>query len=147
MAKKIQRVALRMSLMLALLQGCSSWGTDPDLRFAKTAFQALAWGYNSAEKVIDWETFKSMGENISKDYIALPNDVEKQTFRKSFITAFCSSFKSSGGSPEAMKNWRILDKNSTGTTVAADVPNNRTILITILKRDGEKKICAIEVKG
>lgn len=120
MFKKVRYTALRICLMLAFLQGCSSWSTDSDsdLRFAKTAFQSLAGGYSSAEQVIDWETFKSMGENIFKDYAALTNDMNKEGFRKSFIKSFSSSFQSSGGSADNMKNWRILEKDSTKTLVS-----------------------------
>jgi hypothetical protein len=136
-----------MVILPALLQGCSNWGTDADLRFAKTAFQSLANGYASAEKVIDWETFASMGETIAKDYGALPNDTEKEAFRKSFIMSFSTSFQSSGGSVDSMKNWRILDRDKTKTIVAADIPNNRMIVVTIIKRNGENKISVLEVKN
>ena len=132
--------------MLAFLQGCSSWWTDSDLWFAETAFHLLAGGDSSAEQVIDWETFKSMGENIFKDYTALTNDMEKEGFRKSFIMSFSSSFHSSGGSVDNLKNWRILEEDSTRTLVAADIPNNRSILITVINRDGEQKISSLEVK-
>ena len=136
-----------MSFIPAILQGCSNWSADEDLRFAKTAFQSLAGGYSSAEKAIDWDTFKSMGNNVFEDYTALPNDLEKESFRKTFIMAFSSSFQSSGGSPDTLKNWRILNKDSSSTVVAADVPNNRTILITVIHRDGKQKISGLEVKN
>jgi hypothetical protein len=146
MFKKVRYTALRICLMLFYLQGCSSWSTDSDLRFANTAFQSLAGGYSSAEQVIDWETFKSMGENIFKDYAALTNDMDKEGFRKSFIKSFSSSFQSSGGSADNLKNWRILEKDSTKTLVAADIPNNRSILITVINRAGKQKISSLDVK-
>ena len=85
-------------------------------------------------------------KNIFKDYAALTNDMDKEGFRKSFIKSFSSSFQSSGGNADNLKNWRILEEDSTKTIVAADIPNNRSILITVINRDGKQKISSLDVK-
>jgi len=132
-----------LCMMLAVLQGCSGGGANADPEFAKTAFQSLARGDSSAEEVIDWETFQSMGQNVGMIYIAMPNDTEKANFRKSFIAQFSSSFQSTGASADGLKNWRVQSKDSARTIIAADTPNNTTLLITVSKRDGKQKISAL----
>ncbi|MHB8579040.1 MAG: FISUMP domain-containing protein, partial [Ignavibacteriaceae bacterium] len=67
------------------------------INFAKDTFSELVNGNISVEDKIDWSSFVGNNINVGEFYSALPNETERNGFRKSFISSYSSSFKSSGG--------------------------------------------------
>ena len=115
-----------------------------DVTFAKSTFEALAKGDSAVIEKIDWPVFTSLGDNIGASYGALASGVEKQQLASNFITQFATSFRESGGSVEAYKNWRVTLHDSQKTEVAADTSNG-VLTIIVSERDGVERVSSINL--
>ena len=141
-----QVIAFGCWIMLTALQSCSSRESDnADVRFAKTTFFSMVNGSAAAETMIDWETFQAMGDDLGKDYRALPNDAEKVAARKSFLMGFAASTPNIKANPGGITHWRVKSESASETIVAADMQLGAVLLITVSKRDGTQKISSIEI--
>jgi hypothetical protein len=145
-------IALCCCLILASLPGCSPKEKEkekesdlPDVGFAKRAFFSMVNG-SAAEGIIDWETFRAMGEDLGPKYRALATDAEKAAARKSFLAGFAVSTPNIRANPEAITNWRVKSETPSETVVAADMQKGAVLLLTVSKRDGTQRISAMELQ-
>jgi len=135
-----------LCLLIFVLLGCSTEKHKEDVEFAKTAVTTLHRGDSAVESLIDWEAFQMYGENVGMLYLMMPDEKEKSDFRRSFVAQFSTSFQSTGASADRIfTNWRIQDQDSARTIVAADRPDNTTLLVFVSKRDGKQRISGLQL--
>jgi hypothetical protein len=115
----------------------------PETDFARDAIVLLTKGDQAVDDMIDWETFKVFDTDVGSKYWYMPGESAKASFRKSFIESFASSFKNSGQSMEVLRNWKVESKAGQTTTVTADHPNGKTLVFTVLLKDGWQKLSGI----
>jgi hypothetical protein len=138
-------VALGCWIMLATLQGCSSESDKSDVGFAKTLLFSMVNG-SAVESAIDWETFKTDEQDIGAVYKALPNDTEKASFRKEFLSGFARSTPNIKANPGGISNWRVKSESPAETVVAADMNGGAVMLLTVSKRDGKQQLSAMRIE-
>lgn len=136
-----------------LLVGCkgskSSARTGPpksDVDFAKEVFRLLADGDQSVADLIDWDNLSVAGIDAGGNYKSMTTEASKETFRNSFIKGYSTSFKNSGGNPNVLKNWREQSKDGSKTIVAADGPNGKTLLLTVVHTNGQQYVSTLDIK-
>jgi hypothetical protein len=137
-----------------LLMGCSKFSkksvssgpqkSDPE--FAKDVFNRLATGDAAVADMLDWEHLTMTGIDAGALYRGIKDESARETFRKSFIDGYANSFKRTGGSPAVLLNWREQSKDGTNTTVAADGPNGKVLIMTVAHIDGEQKVSSLDIK-
>jgi len=127
-----------------LFSNCKDVEAKGDVTFARSTFESLAKGETSVIPKIDWETFNSSGTPVGAQYIALPNDSEKESYRNSFVTQFAASFRDSGGKLEDFTNWRLTDHDEISTEVTADSPTG-LLKLTVSERNNEERLSAIQI--
>ncbi len=140
-----QLIALACWILLASLPGCSKESDNADIRFAKATFFSMVNG-TADERAIDWEIFRSPTDDLGAIYKALPNDTEKASFRKQFLSGFAGSTPNIKANPNGITNWRVQSENPPETIVAADMQKGVVLLITISKRDGKQKLSAMKIE-
>jgi len=116
---------------------------DQDLAFGRRALSGLAKGEVVIGNAIDWPHFKAAGVDIGAGYTKLPNDIEKAYYRKAFILNFALSFQGAGGRLSNFSNWHVQNRDSQKAVVAADSLGNKTILFTIVRINGKRKVVDI----
>ena len=117
-----------------------------DVEFAKTKFTAFTEGDTTVETAIDWNKFQTSGIKVGEIYAKMPDEAQKSAFRKSFITSFSNSFKSSGAKASDVSNWRVEKETPAQTTVLGTAATGKTISLNVSKNGGTQKITAIEVR-
>lgn len=115
----------------------------PETDFARDAIVLLTKGDQAVDDMIDWETFKVFDTDVGSKYWYMPGESAKASFRKSFIESFASSFKNSGQSMEVLRDWKIESKDGSKTTVTAYHPNGKTLVFTVLLKDGWQKLSSV----
>jgi hypothetical protein len=140
-----QLVALGCWIVLASMQGCSRESDNADVRFAKTLLFSMVNG-TAAESAIDWEAFRAEEEDVGAAYRALPNDVEKASFRKSFLIGFAASTPNLKENPDGVTRWRAQSETPSETIVAANTQKGIVMLLTVSKRDGTRKLSAMRIE-
>lgn len=135
---------LALALVSLIFTSCDKNATVGDVTFAKNTFESLARGDSTVTSDIDWETFNSSGVSVGMQYAALPNDSEKESFRKSFVNQFAASFRDSGGKLENFTNWRVTSNDEINTIVTADSPTG-VLNLTVSERNGTEKLSAMQV--
>jgi len=138
-------IALGCWIMLATLPGCSSESDNADVRFAKTLLFSMVNG-TAAESAIDWEAFHTDEEDVGAAYKALPNEVEKASFRKSFLLGFAASTPNLKLNPEGVTRWRVQSATPSETIVAANTQKGVVMLLTVSKRDGNQKLSGLRIE-
>lgn len=117
----------------------------PDTDFAREAIVLLVKGDPRVEEMIDWETFKTFGDDVGSKYWYMPGESAKAAFRQSFIGGYSAAFRDRGETMEGLSNWRVQSKEELRTVVTADYSPNMTLVFTILLKDGRQKLS--EVNG
>lgn len=113
-------------------------GSKSDLAICRQAFYGLTKGaYFSYDRHIAWERLQAVGTDVGAVYSLMPNDKERLNYRQAFFKSFAEGFRITGGRFEAFSNWRILEKDSQKTVVAADY-RGKILLFTISKKYGRK---------
>lgn len=137
-----------------LLSGCAKGSkqtvyTGPplnDVEYAKKFFQLLGDGDESVKAMIDWEHLKMMGVDVGAMYKATSGEDARDKETSNFIRGYSNSFKKSGGTVEALSNWREQSRDATNTVVVADVPSGQHLLITVTHINGQQKVSMVELK-
>lgn len=110
-------------------------------------FLGMVEGKQPVGKFIDWNKLNAFGIDVSAIYPRLPDEKEKEDYRKEFFKNLSLGFKQSGGNPRAFVNWRVYKVEGEKTVVAADYSaKGKTVLFT-LSGDGQKKLILIEWEG
>jgi hypothetical protein len=112
----------------------------PDVDFAREAIVLLAKGDPRVEEMIDWETFKTFGNDVGSAYSYMPGETAKAAFRKSFIASYSKPFVNSGETMEGLRNWEVESKDTTKAIVTASHSPGKTLVFTILLKDGRQKL-------
>ncbi|MFC1675074.1 hypothetical protein ACFL1K_04245 [Candidatus Omnitrophota bacterium] len=107
-------------------------------------FARLINGRQSVAKFIAWEDLKALGADMAPGYAKLPNEKERNNYKRTFITGFSLGFKQEGGSLQAFTNWRIYAKDSQNVIIAADYPRHKKTLLFTLSKGKERKLVALE---
>lgn len=115
-----------------------------DIDLCRAVFSGLVKGRYGVQKYIDWENLKAVGVNVGATYIKFTTEKERLNYKKAFIKNFSFGFKKVGGKLKAFTNWRIYNRDSEKTIVAADY-RGKIILFTISKY-GKRKLIAIQWK-
>ncbi len=163
MNRTLWTAALSLSLSLAALPGLSGAAEKPpappavpgadraataadkaDAGFARAAFTELADGKQSVGPKIDWRNFMAMGVDVGKIYRTMPDDANRAAFRKSFITSFAKSFHAKGAKAENLTDWHVKSRDSKKTVVASTTPAGGSFLITIVLRNGVRKMSVLQ---
>lgn len=116
-----------------------------DAMFAKDAVEGLLNGDAAAADAFDWENLKIPGANAGEAYRTMPDEENKQAFRKDLIERYSKSFKASGSSVNSLTNWREQSKNGEITTVAADTATGKIMQVTVTHKGGQQKVSEIIV--
>jgi hypothetical protein len=90
-----QVVVVGWTIILAVLQGCSKASDkvdvssidNADVKFAKTAFFSMV-NNSGAGALIDWETFKAMGDDMGADYKSYPTIWKRPLPENHFCSVF-----------------------------------------------------------
>lgn len=150
--KSLFTLAVCAILCSFLLAGCAGGPVTAaptgltDVDFANAGFSTLANGESVAEVYIDWAVFQAAGQDVGKQYNALPGDLAKSAFRSSFISSFSRSFKAKGATPAMLTNWRIYSQNAGGTLIQADSPSRAILYVTVVTTNGAQKITSIQIR-
>lgn len=149
MTKEDNRFIAYLVLGIVVVMGLIFWGVgqDNEISFCRRALSGLIKGDVSVEKSLEWPAFKAIGNDIGAEYSKLPNENERVYFRKAFILNLALAFKNAGGRFNAFTNWRLADKDSQKTIVAVDGLGNKTLLFTVVKISGKRKLVALQWKG
>jgi hypothetical protein len=118
----------------------------PETDFAREAIVLLVKGDPRVEEMIDWETFKTFGDDVGSKYWYIPGENGKAAFRKSFIGGYSAAFRERGETMEGLSNWRVQSKEESRTVVAADYSPSMTLVFTISLKDGRQKLSEISKK-
>ena len=117
-----------------------------DDAFARDTVVRLLDGDTSVEGAFDWENLKVPGSDVGAPYREMPDDENRQAFRKGFIERFSASFKETGASASDLKNWREQSKKADVTTVVADAPNGKSVVVSVSHTNGQQKVTEIIVR-
>jgi len=115
-----------------------------DIDFCHKVFNGLVKGSYGVQKFIDWEKLKAMKVDVGATYIQFTTEEQRSDYKKAFIKYLSLGFRQAGGKFNLFTNWRIRDKYSNKTVVAADY-RGKIILFTISKY-GKRKLIAIQWK-
>ena len=126
--------------------GSSTQPVRGDDAFAREAVERLLDGDVSAEGAFDWENLKVPGADVGASYREMPDDENRRDFRKEFIEKFSESFKKSGASASDLKNWREQSKNADRSTIVADTPSGKTMVVSVSHANGQQKVSEILVR-
>ena len=130
--------------------GVNVAGTRPakaDVVFAREAVEGLLGG--DAEAVadaFDWENLKVPGADAGEAYREMPDDENRDEFRKGFIEKFSESFEQSGASVNDLKNWREQSKEDGRTVVAVDTTTGKTMRVFVVRRDGRQLVTELSIE-
>lgn len=112
----------------------------PDIDFAREAVVLLAKGDPRVEEMIDWETFKTFGNDVGSTYSWMPGESGKAAFRKSFIESYSLPFRNAGETMEGLRSWEVESKDESRTIVTASHSPGKTMVFTIVLKDGRQKL-------
>jgi len=87
-----------------------------------------------------------MGVDVGAMYKSTSGDDARNRETTNFIRGYSTSFKKSGGTVEALTNWREDSRAGTNTVVAADIRSSQRLLITVAHIDGQQKVSTLEIK-
>lgn len=117
-----------------------------DVVFAREAVEGLLGGDASVAGAFDWENLKVPGANVGESYVELPDDENREEFRKGFIEKFSESFKRSGASVGDLKNWREAGREDERTAVAVDTKTGKTMRVFVVRRDGQQLVSELSIE-
>jgi len=103
-------------------------------------------GSSDAQTMIDWENFRAIGDDVGKEYQALPSDAEKSKYRNDFIAGIALSTPAIKANPDGITNWRVQRETPLETVVAANMNGGAILTLTVSKRDGIQRLSAIDMK-
>ncbi len=117
-----------------------------DINLCRTVFSGLTKGNYGVQKYIAWESLKAMRVDVGATYAQFTTEKQRAEYKKLFIRYLSFGFRQAGGKLSAFTNWRIYNRDSEKTVVAADYSGyKKTILFTIPKY-GRRKLTAIQWK-
>ncbi|HXD31615.1 MAG TPA: hypothetical protein VN643_10885 [Pyrinomonadaceae bacterium] len=155
MKKSIIALTVSVLFLAACMPGCGGSTRQPakpppplkpDIEFARDTFLRLVKGDPAVEDMIDWETLKVFNSDPGSTYSYMPGESARAAFRKSFIQGFSQPFRNSGELPGWLTTegrWRIESKELSKTTVVADYPAGKVLVLTISLKDGWQKLSSI----
>ncbi len=111
-----------------------------EVYFARGVFGKLAKGRQSVQQDIAWERFDAMKMDVGKAYIHLANEQERKDYRRTFIEQFAHGFKATGGNLGNFKRWRVKERDTGRTLVAADDVVKRQTLLFIVETEGRQRL-------
>jgi hypothetical protein len=117
-----------------------------DVVFAREAVEGLLGGDVGVADAFDWENLKVPGANVGESYVKLPDDENRDEFRKGFIEKFSESFKRSGASVGDLKNWREAGREGERTAVAVDTTTGKTMRVFVVRRDGWQLVSELAIE-
>jgi hypothetical protein len=117
-----------------------------DVVFAREAVEGLLGGDVGVADAFDWENLKVPGADAGDAYKEMPDDENREEFRKGFIKKFSESFKQSGASVSDLKNWREQSKEGERTTVAVDTTTGKTMRVFVVRRDGRQLVSELSIE-
>ncbi|HEV2882022.1 MAG TPA: hypothetical protein VGX24_12150 [Pyrinomonadaceae bacterium] len=117
-----------------------------DVIFAREAVEGLLGGDVAAADAFDWENLKVPGApDAGEAYKEMPDDENREEFRKGFIEKFSESFKESGASASDLKNWREESREGERTIVAVDTTTGKTMRVSVVRRDGRQLVSELSI--
>lgn len=114
--------------------------------FAREAVEGLLNGDTAAADAFDWENLKVPGADAGSAYRELPDDENREAFRRGFIKKFSESFKASGASVGDLKNWREQGKEGETSVVAVDTKTGKTMRVFVVQRDGRQQVSELAIE-
>ena len=124
----------------------SSAPAETDVVFAREVVEDLLGGDQSVAEALDWENLKVLGADAGRAYRELPNEEDREDVRRGFIEEFSESFKASGASVGALKNWREEGKEGDTTLVAVDTATGKTMHVLVVRRDGRQLVSELAIE-
>jgi hypothetical protein len=118
-----------------------------DVDFAREAVEGLLGGdVAAAAEAFDWENLKVPGvPDAGEAYKEMPDEENREGFRKEFIEEFSGSFKQSGASVSDLKNWREESREGERTIVAVDTATGKTMRVSVVRRDGRQLVSELSI--
>ncbi|MCA1566313.1 MAG: hypothetical protein LC803_11875 [Acidobacteria bacterium] len=117
-----------------------------DVDFAREAVEGLFGGDVAVAYAFDWENLKVPGvADAGEAYQEMPDDENREGFRKEFIEEFSGSFKQSGASVGDLKNWREESREGERTIVAVDTATGKTMRVSVVRRDGRQLVSELSI--
>jgi hypothetical protein len=147
--KKQNKQILGLALIFAgIIFAIFLFGSQKDdVSFCRDIFRGFVTGSQSLQGYVDWQHLKALGLDVGATYSKLPNQQEKDDYRREFYKNFSASFKRNNGAFSAFTNWRIYSQNSSGTIIAVNYNlKSKTALFT-LSGSGNKQLTDIKWEG
>ena len=117
-----------------------------DVVFAREAVEGLLGGDVAVADAFDWENLKVPGAaDAGEAYKEMPDDENREGFRKEFIEEFSGSFKQSGASVSDLKNWREESREGERTIVAVDTTTGKIMRVLIIRREGRQLVSELSI--
>jgi hypothetical protein len=140
--KSVLRKLMLVFLSVCLLAGCSYFQED-DVAFARRFWKLFCAGDYAAISMVDWSKANFFGQDIAKEYNALPDNDKKSAYAKLLIDVFSQGYKQMSYFFKNVKifNWRVVKSESNLKVVAVNVVDlSRTFFFHISHENMGKKI-------
>ena len=124
--------------------------TNEDVDFCRMVWQGMLKGDQRVIRYIDWEHLKLLGKDIGSRYELARTDEERSKYKQSFLRGVAFGRRRYPRIMPVFRNWRVYYRDPEKTVVAVDAPQRDkmvTILFTVGKDAGEKKLFAIDLGG
>lgn len=146
MRKSHAKIFGLICLLICFLAGC--FGGADDVRFARQAMALLVKGVYSVTDKIDWTNFKALEHDMGAEYQRLPNEKERDQYKKAFVEGFRLAFQDKGGTTSLFKNWKLYaGTNADGVSIVSTntADKNYALLLFIKHEKGRRKLVEIKM--
>lgn len=144
--KSVLRKSMLVFLSICLLAGCAYF-QENDVAFARRFWKLFVAGDYAAISMVDWSKANFFGQDIAKEYNALPDNDKKSAYAKLFIDVFSQGYKQMSSLFKNVKifNWRIVKSEPKLKIVAVNVVDlSRTFFFYVSHEGVGKKIINIQ---
>jgi len=116
-----------------------------DIDFCRDVFAGLIKGDYSVQQYIDWNNFKGLDTDIGATYSQLPNDKEKEAYRRAFIKGVSVGFQRGGVGLDKFTHWRVYNKAKDKVIIATDF-SKKVLLFEVPKGVGGRRLTSVQWK-
>lgn len=146
---KVRWWVIAVGLVAASLVWNHYWGdpdvgNDVDAKFAYRVFSGLARGDQEVDPLIDWEHLHTVGVDIGEHYRMHTTEQQRPSYRRMFILSYANGFKQSGARPNSFTNWRVVGRDGTIVTIAADHRSMGKTLLLMVRAAEPKQLEGLE---
>lgn len=140
------RFFLPLVVLLCALTGCGGLDTSglSNADAAQRIFLALGSGDDSVQNSIDWDLFRVDGHNIAAEYRQQTTDQGRRAFRDECVASFPTTMSANGYNPNILTDWKQESEDANWVVVSAIGERGRKTILTLSKRDNQRRLAAID---